>query len=293
MLIRLLSAALAAGFLAAVVATGLELALTSPLIIAAERFETRAALDAAPVALADRPPIVLAHAHEGHAHEDGEAHGAAPEWQPGEGLPRMLFTGLATLVGGIGYALLLGAVMLACGRAPTPERGLAFAVAGFLSVALAPALGLPPEAIGFENHRPTCFSAGVPFTFVPLHSLEAAGQVRPDAASWNETFAEVGAVYLYTRETQDPDASFHARMFAPGEGMGEDPATGSAAAALAGVIQHFDDLSPGEHLIRIEQGLEMGRPSLIELTMTIEGVRLAAAAIGGAAVMVRSGTLDD
>ncbi|WP_375465795.1 CbtA family protein [uncultured Methylobacterium sp.] len=147
MLIRLLSAALAAGFLAAVVATGLELALTSPLIIAAERFETHAAVEAS-AAETSRPLLHRAHAHEG-GHEAGEAH-AAPEWQPGEGVPRMLFTGLATLVGGIGYALLLGAVMLACGREPTPERGLAFAVAGFLAVALAPALGLPPELPGSE-----------------------------------------------------------------------------------------------------------------------------------------------
>lgn len=146
MLIRLLSAALAAGFLAAVLVTGLELALTSPLIVAAERYETHAAPGAATFAipLPGRLPVVLAHAHEG-----GGPH-AAPEWQPAEGLPRMLFTGLATLVGGIGYALLLGAAMLATGREPTPERGLAFAVAGFLAVALAPALGLPPELPGSE-----------------------------------------------------------------------------------------------------------------------------------------------
>jgi cobalt transporter subunit CbtA len=138
MILRLLSAALAAGFLAAVVATGLQLALTSPLIVAAEAYEKHDAHQAAAL------PIVLAHA--GHDHGDT----AAPEWQPGEGLPRMAFTGLATLVGAVGYALLLGAVMLACGREPTPEAGLAFAVAGFASVALAPALGLPPELPGSE-----------------------------------------------------------------------------------------------------------------------------------------------
>ncbi len=69
---------------------------------------------------------------------------------PVQGLPRMAFTALATLVGGVGYALLLGAVMLACGREPTPQLGLAFAVAGFASVALAPGLGLPPELPGSE-----------------------------------------------------------------------------------------------------------------------------------------------
>ena len=133
MIIRLLSAALAAGFFVAVVVTGLELTLTSPLIVAAERYE-----QAEPSHQAARTlPIVLAHAGHDHAAPD-----AAPEWQPGAGLPRMAFTGLATLVGAVGYALLLGAVMLACGREPTPQVALAFAVAGFASVALAPGLGL-------------------------------------------------------------------------------------------------------------------------------------------------------
>lgn len=139
MIIRLLSAALAAGFFAAAVVTGLELTLTSPLIVAAERYEQQEPSHQAAKAL----PIVLAHAGHDHAAPD-----AAPEWQPGPGLPRMAFTGLATLVGGVGYALLLGAVMIACGREPTPQVGLAFAVAGFASVALAPGLGLPPELPG-------------------------------------------------------------------------------------------------------------------------------------------------
>lgn len=141
MIIRLLSAALAAGFLAAVVVTGLELTLTSPLIAVAERYEQREPTHQADTGL----PIVLAHAGHDHAAPD-----AAPAWQPGEGLPRMAFTALATLVGAVGYALLLGAVMIACGREPTLQIGFAFAVAGFASAALAPGLGLPPELPGSE-----------------------------------------------------------------------------------------------------------------------------------------------
>lgn len=155
MISRLLSAALAAGFLAAVVTTGLQLSLTSPLILEAERYESQdaqAAQSGAPAL-----PIVHAHLDRAHLHRvhGGHDHGAAPDaapaWQPGAGLPRMAFTGLATLIGGVGYALLLGAVMLALGREPNPERGLSFAVAGFLSVALAPAMGLPPELPGSEQ----------------------------------------------------------------------------------------------------------------------------------------------
>lgn len=138
MIVRLMSAALVAGFLAAVVSTGLQLALTSPLILKAEVYEGQAA--SVPLSVASL--IVPIH---------GESHGepgGAEEWQPAPGLQRMAFTGLATLVGGVGDALLLGAVMLALRRAPTPESGLALGIAGFLSMSLAPAVGLPPELPG-------------------------------------------------------------------------------------------------------------------------------------------------
>ncbi|MCJ2036832.1 CbtA family protein [Methylobacterium sp. J-068] len=150
MIIRLVSAALVAGFLAAVVATGLQLALTSPLIIAAERYETQASAEPA----RSSPASLIVRVHGGHDHgtKDPSVSGGetAPEWQPGPGLPRMAFTALATLVGGVGYTLLLGAALLACNREPTPETGLRFAVAGFLAVALAPALGLAPELPGMD-----------------------------------------------------------------------------------------------------------------------------------------------
>jgi len=148
MIIRLVSAALVAGFLAAVVASGLQFALTSPLIVAAERYETQAST------VAPHFASLVVRVHGGHDHgtKDPSVSGGevAPEWQPGPGLPRMAFTALATLVGGVGYALLLGAVLLACGREPTPETALRFAIAGFVAVALAPALGLPPELPGMD-----------------------------------------------------------------------------------------------------------------------------------------------
>lgn len=150
MIIRLVSAALVAGFLAAVVATGLQLALTSPLIIAAERYETQAS--AAPARPTPAALIIRVHGGHDHGTKDPSVAGGevAPDWQPGPGLPRMAFTALATLVGGVGYALLLGAVLLACHREPSPEAGLRFAIGGFLAVALAPALGLAPELPGME-----------------------------------------------------------------------------------------------------------------------------------------------
>lgn len=146
---RLLAAALVAGFLAACVASALQFALTSPLILAAEKYEMAETVAPAHHAFAN-PLIVLAHA--------GHDHGGEPQWQPAPGLPRLAFTALATLVSGVGYALLLGAVLVATGRAVTPSEALKFGIGGFLAANLAPAIGLPPElpgiaAAGLESRQ--------------------------------------------------------------------------------------------------------------------------------------------
>jgi trans-2,3-dihydro-3-hydroxyanthranilate isomerase len=81
-------------------------------------------------------------------------------------------------------------------------------------------------------------------------------------------------------------------MFAPDFGIVEDPATGSAAVAFAGVVQRFDRLPDGVHKRFIEQGYEMGRPSLIALTMEVERGKLTAVRIGGHAVRVAEGRIE-
>ncbi len=81
-------------------------------------------------------------------------------------------------------------------------------------------------------------------------------------------------------------------MFAPSFGIIEDPATGSAAAAFAGVVARCERLPDGEHDFAIEQGYEMGRPSLIELSISIKHGELTSAAIAGDAVVVAEGTIE-
>ena len=81
-------------------------------------------------------------------------------------------------------------------------------------------------------------------------------------------------------------------MFAPHQGVPEDPATGSAAAAFAGYLALHGGYRDGDHVIGIEQGYEMGRPSQIELTLRLAGGRLSGAAIAGDAVVVMEGTLE-
>jgi trans-2,3-dihydro-3-hydroxyanthranilate isomerase len=81
-------------------------------------------------------------------------------------------------------------------------------------------------------------------------------------------------------------------MFALRLGVTEDPATGSAAAAFAGLCAQTLSLADGQHRFLIEQGYEMGRPSLIELQLTIGGGKLATASIGGQAIVVTEGTIE-
>jgi trans-2,3-dihydro-3-hydroxyanthranilate isomerase len=157
---------------------------------------------------------------------------------------------------------------------------------------LAAALGLIPAEIGFENHRPTKFAAGNIFAFVPVASLEAIGKAQVAASHWPAAIQGGIGAFLYCRQTVHTTSAFHARMFAPEHGVPEDPATGSAAVGFAGVVHRFDGLPDGQHKRIIEQGFEMGRPSLIELSLSVEGGDLNAVRIGGHAVPVAEGRIE-
>ena len=159
---------------------------------------------------------------------------------------------------------------------------------------IAAALGIAVSDIGFDRVRPARWSAGAPYTLLPLRDLAAVGRCAINSAAWKKAFGfDVhAAVYMFCRQTAQPGHAFHTRMFAPSAGINEDPATGSAAAAIAGYIAKFDKLSDGNHPLVIEQGFEMGRPSLIELTLKIVSGALTGASIGGGAVVVTDGAIE-
>jgi trans-2,3-dihydro-3-hydroxyanthranilate isomerase len=158
---------------------------------------------------------------------------------------------------------------------------------------LASGLGLIPSEIGFENHTPLCFASGNTFAFVPVATIEAIARARVNGAHWERAFEQQGVlgVYLYTRQCVHTGSAFHSRMFAPQVGVPEDPATGSAAVGLAGLVQHFDRLPDGTHKRIVEQGYEMGRESQIVLTLVVAGGKLSTVRIGGASVRVAEGTI--
>jgi trans-2,3-dihydro-3-hydroxyanthranilate isomerase len=156
---------------------------------------------------------------------------------------------------------------------------------------LAAALSVSASEIGFDEFVSGRWSAGVPFALVPVRSLDTAKRCRIDVARL-KLLVPPGAVFVFCRETVDPGCSFHARMFAPLLGVPEDPATGSAVAAFSGMLARFGRLGDGEHTIAVKQGIEIGRPSVIELAMTIAAGALTHAAIGGEAVVVSEGTIE-
>ncbi len=162
------------------------------------------------------------------------------------------------------------------------------------AAALGAALGLEAHDIGFENHRPMLWSAGVPYVTIPVSGPEAAARISFDNPAWMRLAPPKGegvvaSAYAYCRAAGGN--AFHARMFVPGNPSYEDPATGSAAAAFAGVIVHFDQPPDGVQRFWIEQGVEMGRASRIRLEIDVEAGGMSKARIGGHAVKIAEGLL--
>lgn len=161
--------------------------------------------------------------------------------------------------------------------------------------AIADALCISAADIGFENHRASLWNAGVPFLLVPLHNLDAVQNVQFQGDLWRKAMVAAGHpglfVFLYCRGGVRHDASFHARMFDGDQGIGEDPATGSAVAAMSGAILHFDGLTDGHHALLIEQGVEMDRPSHIHLHIESQNQKIVRARIGGHAVKIAEGRI--
>lgn len=159
---------------------------------------------------------------------------------------------------------------------------------------LAEVLSIDIDDICEGAWRPRALSCGVPFQFVCLRSLSAVRRVRVMQEVWNDRLANSWAphLYVFTRETEQSDVSIHARMFAPAMGIYEDPATGGAAAALAGFLAAAEPHRMGRHVWHIEQGLEMKRASKVELGATLDRGIAAAITIGGSGVFVGRGYLD-
>lgn len=157
----------------------------------------------------------------------------------------------------------------------------------FTPVQLAGCAGIEPWEVVTENHRPMQASVGNPFVLMEV-TPAALTRAAPDTAEFRRVaqtipaLASRAAIYLYARD----GASVRARMFSPSLGVGEDPATGSAATPLAALLLKLSGAERGAW--DIAQGVEMGRPSLLRTTATRgpDGIR---ATVGGGCVWVLEG----
>ena len=132
--------------------------------------------------------------------------------------------------------------------------------------AVAAALSLPVEAL--DSRLPLeVATTGHHQLLVPVRDLAALRACRVDSGSYRrlrETGAP-GSIYVFTREVRDPRNHFSVRLFAPDAGVPEDPATGSAAGWLGAYLARHRVLGSGDFDVRIEQGHEIGRPSLLHV----------------------------
>ena len=154
-------------------------------------------------------------------------------------------------------------------------------------------LGLPSGTVGWEGYPPGIWSCGVPFTVIPVRDREVLGHVRVDPAVWGRELSHTEAPHLFV-VARDPEAPtvLHARMFAPALGVAEDPATGAAAAALAGFLAAGEPEFSGARSWTIRQGADMGRPSTVELAARLHGGRATEVRVGGATRPMGSGVME-
>ena len=145
-----------------------------------------------------------------------------------------------------------------------------------------------------DDDRPASLSCGTPFLFVPLASLDAVRRARINRHAWDTTLTTpwTESVFLFSHQAEAPDATVHARMFAPTFGVPEDPATGSAAAAFAGYLGRRHALANGTGRWVVEQGIEMGRPSRMEVEADATDGEITAVRVAGPSVIVGEGYLN-
>lgn len=158
---------------------------------------------------------------------------------------------------------------------------------------LASMLSLEPKDLVGGHFSPQSVSCGLPFLFVPLKDRNAVKRSRIHADQWERTLGHAWAsmIMVFSRDPEREGSDIRARMYAPGISVPEDPATGSACAALGGYLAARDTRQEGTLRWIVEQGFEMGRPSIIEVEVDKAAGAITAVRVGGASVTMSEGTI--
>jgi trans-2,3-dihydro-3-hydroxyanthranilate isomerase len=165
---------------------------------------------------------------------------------------------------------------------PAPSRGM---LAEILSIDIDDIQGMPMA--------PQNVSCGLPFLMVPLRSVDAVSRSRVRLDKFETTLKSAWApeIFVFANDPEGGDSHIHARMYAPGISVPEDPATGSANANLAGYLAARAPQKEGTLRWTVDQGVEMGRPSRLEIEADKSAGAVTAIRVGGNAVMMTEGSL--
>lgn len=138
-----------------------------------------------------------------------------------------------------------------------------------------------------DDWVPLNASAGVPYLLIPVRDTGALSRARLDLQAWQAELSRAWAPHVYVFVPPASDGVIRARMFAPAMGIVEDPATGAAALALAGVLADRDRTGAGRLQWTLEQGVEMGRPSRMHLDAERNETGFSLAVSGSAVIVAR------
>ena len=158
---------------------------------------------------------------------------------------------------------------------------------------LAAMLSLGVEDLREGHFHPQAVSCGLPFSLIPLRNRDAVRRARLRHDVWEAALSSAPAhmVMVFAMDAEHPAHQVRARMFAPGDRVPEDPATGSACAALGGYLGARDQMTDGTARWIVEQGYEMGRPSALYVECDKRGGAISAVRVGGASVLVCDGSI--
>lgn len=158
--------------------------------------------------------------------------------------------------------------------------------------AIAGCIGLPADTVRTDRHAPRQVTLGIGFIFVELRDRDALARCEPSPERFRVNLPDAATrdVYCYVRDGDGPEIGIRARMFAPMHGIVEDPATGSAAAMLGALLS---SVTPGAEdlAVSIDQGVEMGRPSRLEVGIARSTGAVERITVAGGAVSVMAGRL--
>lgn len=159
--------------------------------------------------------------------------------------------------------------------------------------ALARALSLEPDDLLDGDWAPRGWTCGVPYLFVPVRDRAAVARSRIDTDAWERAIVGTwtSEILVFARDGERAGSDLHGRMYAPALGVGEDPATGSAAAAMAGYLARRAPRGDGTLRWRLEQGFEMKRPSILDIEADVRRGEVTGVRVGGSTVLVCEGTM--